>query len=176
MNRSVALRTEPTLRQTAVIIDAVQHELAERGAAVEREGNAALRFRMPAPWGGHHLGVLRAITSGRVAVSAGAGEPWRVRYHLSFAWLRMVTLLLTLVLVVAGFDWPRLTLIQVVAVLWVIVCGIPYAAAAIHFHRLIRVSAREIVERRRRPRLAARAGGTEPPTVPPSGHSPSRTA
>ena len=175
MNRSVTLRTEPTLRQAAAITDEVQRRLEQRGAVVERQGNGALRFHNPAPWSGRPLGILRAITSGRVAVSAGAGEPWRVRYDISFAYLRLTTLVLTLGLVIVGFAWPRLVLVQAIAALWVIVCGVPYVIAAARFHDVVRASAHDIVERRRQPRLASPASPPAEQPVTPHGNPPSPT-
>jgi hypothetical protein len=170
VRRSLNLRIEPTLRQTEEIIARIEHEMAQRGAAVERVGFGGLRFRVPPPWRARRLGVLLAITAGRVMVSAGAGGPWRVRYELSFVALRTGTLLLSLGIAILRFGGNRLALLAWIAVLWLLLYTVPYLAATRLFHRLVMRSAREVVERRRAPRVAApdEVGPTRTPPAPPT--------
>jgi hypothetical protein len=151
MRRSIGLRKEPTMRQTTAILGRIEGELTELGARVER-GSSALRFRMPAPWRAPHLGFLLAITSGIARVSAGSGEHRQVRYELRFSGLRIVALLVTLGVTLAGWGWSRGTLLVALLVLWAVVYGLPRLIAGRLFHRLIATSAREIVERRRHSR------------------------
>ena len=123
-----------------------------RGASVTRQG-LGLRFRMPLPW--RHAGfsgLLTAVTSGRVKVSAGAGERWRVRYSLDFTVLRVVAALLTAGCLIAGWAWPRLFLVNVLVGIWVVVYFAPKLFAVRRFDRLVRDSAVEVLERRTTPR------------------------
>lgn len=169
MRRSLNLRIEPTLRQTEAILARIEHELAERGATVERAGFGGLRFRMPPPWRAPRLGILLAISAGRVMVSAGAGGPWRVRYELSFIALRTATLLLSLAVAIARFGGHRLTLLMWIAAIWVVVYTVPYWLATRRFHRLVTQAARDVVERRRtaRPPEDGGSGASEPSSAPP---------
>ncbi len=124
-----------------------------RGASVTRQGHG-LRFRMPLPWRhGGFSGLMAAVTSGRVKVSAGAGERWQVRYSLDFTILRVLAGLLTAASVVMGFfAWPRLFLAQVLVGIWVVVYLAPKIFAVRRFDRLVRDSAVEVLERRTTPR------------------------
>ncbi len=165
--RSLDLRTEPSIRQTETILRRIDEELTARGARVERAGSVGgLRFRMPWPWNAPRLGILLAISSGRAVVSAGSGGPWRVRYSLDFSILRGLVGLLSVALVVFGLAWPgqlgltnRLDLLNALALLWLVLYGIPYAAASARFRRIIQASAADVVERRH---------GRRPETLPAS--------
>jgi hypothetical protein len=152
--RALTLRTEPSVRQTNAILTRIERELSERGAVVARAGAAGLRFTMPPPWTAPRL----AITSGRTTMSAGAGERWKVRYELSFAVLRGIVVVLSLVVVALGWTWPRTTLVNALVGLWAGVYGIPYLLAGRQFRRIIEAAAREVVERRRTPRGEAATG------------------
>lgn len=155
MINSVKLRTEPTVHQTEAILARIERELTMRAVSVTREGFGAMSFRMPRPWRAAHLGLLLPIRSGRVRVSAGAGERWRVRYELSFMSLRALTAVLTAVLVAVGWSWPRLTLLSRLVILWAAVFGAPWTLAKLRFRRLVEACAREIVERRKTPRAGS---------------------
>ncbi len=160
MIRSLALRTEPTVRQTQAIMARVEHSLVERGATVERIGAGGLRFKMPLPWRAPHLGRMLPITSGRVMVSAGAGGPWRVQYELNFSGLLALAIVLTAGLVVTGAEWPRLILIDAIVAAWALAYGVPYFAASTKFGAIVSAAAREIVERRHGGRVERPSAGT----------------
>lgn len=149
--KSIPLRTEPTVRQADQILGRLERALAVRGATVTRQG-LGLRFRMPLPWRAPRLGALISVTSGVVKVSAGAGEPWKVRYSLDFTVLRGLVALFAVVTVLSGLSWPRLALVQVLVALWLLVYGAPRLLAGRRFHRLVHESAQEVLERRRTPR------------------------
>ena len=167
--RSISLRKEPSVRQIDAILRHLEEELTKRGAAVTRAGVAgALRFRMPRPWKAPRLGILLAVTSGQVEVSAGSGGPWRVRYGLSFSVLRGIVIVMSLALVAYGLSWPdRSNLINALLILWVIAYGVPYVAANGRFRGIVRECAIDVVERRR----AARPSGGHPAVTDPSGGS-----
>jgi hypothetical protein len=156
---SVKLRTEPSVRQTDAILSRIERELVSCEVRVTREGFGAMSFRMPRPWRAWHLGLLLPITAGKVRVSAGAGERWRVRYELSFVALRALTVALTVAVVALGWSWPRLTLLSRLVILWTAVYGAPWAAAALRFRRLVESCAREVVERRKTPRAGPATTG-----------------
>lgn len=150
--KAIPLRTEPTVRQADAILLRLEGVLAARGVAPRRRG-LELRFRTPFPWQAPGLGFLLAVTSGVVKVSAGAGEPWKVRYALDFTWLRVLAVVLSIVAVILGFyGWPRLTLLDVVIGIWVLGFLGPRWFAVRHFDSLVRESATEVLERRRTPR------------------------
>lgn len=170
MIRSIGLRTEPTVRQTEVILSQVEHELAARGARVERSGPGRLRFYMPAPWRARRLGSMLAVRTGSVMVSAGSGELRRVRYHLHFTALRLVTAALSVVVAAIGWGWARTSLFNALVALWVVAFGIPYVVAVSRFRRIVEASARDVLERRKEPRgpapePAPGAGDTPPPAA-----------
>jgi len=166
MINSVKLRKEPSVRQTDAILTRIERELATRGVSVAREGFGAMTFRMPRLWKAAHLGLLLPLRGGQVRVSAGAGERWRVRYELSFATLRALTLVLTAAVVALGWSWPRLTLLSRLVVLWAAVYAVPWGLAALRFRRLVESCAREVVERRKTPRAGTAAVGGESGEVP----------
>lgn len=152
MIRSLGLRTEPTVRQTEVILSQVEGELESRGARVERSGPGRLTFYMPPPWRARRLGSMLAVRTGSVMVSAGSGEQRRVRYHLHFTALRLVTGVLSVVLAVIGWGWQRTSLFNALAALWAVAFGIPYFVAGVQFRRIVEASARDVLERRKGPR------------------------
>ena len=164
MRRSIRLRKEPSIRQTRAILAQVDRELTARGAVVERDTGGALRFRMPHPWRAPRPSLLAAVNAGRVLITAAGGGPWRLSYELDFRWLTALTMLASVVLVVAGWGWPRLALLNALAVLWLLVFGVLYAAGIAAFHRLLTAAAREIVERRHGARLAG--DGSAPARTP----------
>ena len=180
MKRSLALRIEPTVRQTEAILGRIERALAERGVSSERVGTGRLDFRMPHPWRTVRQGPLLAISRGAALVSAGAGDRRRVRYELNFRRLRVATVVLSLVLVAIGFRWPRLTLLNALLMLWLLVPGIPYALAAWRFHALMAEAARDVLERRLTPRegdavvVRDPAGGDGPGADTPGGETTTR--
>ena len=150
--KAIPLRTEPTVRQADAILSRLEGVLAARGVAPRRRG-LELRFRTPLPWQAPGLGTLIAVTSGVVKVSAGAGEPWKVRYSLDYTLLRAFAVVLSIAAVVYGLSaWPRLTLLNVVIGIWVLGYLGPKWMATRRFDGLVRESATEVLERRRTPR------------------------
>jgi hypothetical protein len=135
---SLTLSPQPTARETREIIFRLGHELAARGTHVRHDVIGGFRFRMPMPWRGGRLGALHAISSGRVTIGAGSGDPWRVRYELKFTALAVATLVLCLLLIKLGFHWPRARLVEVLAVTWLAVFGIPCARAQRVFREMVR--------------------------------------
>lgn len=150
--KTVELRTEPSVRQADAILSELERTLAARGITPQRRG-LELRFRVPVPpWRAARIGTLAAVTTGVVKVSAGSGGPWRVRYSLDYTVLRGLAVLLSIVAIVMGLGWPRLTLVNVVAAVWLLVYLAPRWMAARRFDELVRRSATEVLERRRTPR------------------------
>ena len=161
--KSIPLRTEPTVRQADAILSRIEGMLAARGVSPRRRG-LELRFRVPYPWQAPGLGLLMAVTSGVVKVSAGAGEPWKVRYSLKYKFLRGLAIALTLAAVVVGFSgWPRLTLLNVVIGIWVLCYIGPRWVASRRFDDLVRESATDVLERRGTPREVPAAPDATPP-------------
>jgi hypothetical protein len=154
------MRTEPTVRQTQAILTRIERELVARGARVERAGASALRFAMAHPWRARKLDALTTISAGRVLVSAGSGEPRRVRYVLGFRLLRAVAAAASIILLVWGWEWPRPTLLNALLALWVVIFGAPYAVAERRFRRLLETAAHDVIERRQT------TGETPVPDVP----------
>jgi hypothetical protein len=167
--RSLDLRTEPSIRQTETILRRIDQELTARGARVDRAGAVGgLRFKMPWPWHAPRLGILLAITSGRAVVSAGAGGPWRVRYSLDFSVLRAIVIGLSVVVIGARYAWPeRFPMFQSLAILWLVVYGVPFFFASLRFRRIIQASAAEVVERRHGRRVADPERQGPPPHAKP---------
>ena len=169
--RSLPLRREPSVRQIDTILRRIEQELTTRGAIVERKGTTGgLRFRMPKPWKAPHLGVLLFITSGLALVSAGSGGPWKVRYRLDFSVLLGVAIVISVGLIAIGLSWPdRTRLLNALLGVWLIIYGVPYVAATMHFRRIIQKSAHDVIERRR----TARDSGSQPAVAePPTGTEP----
>ena len=144
---SVRLRTEPTVHQVDVILACVEGSLDRRSARVRRGTRGEVRFRMPPPWQAEGAGMLRLVTSGEVNVIAGWGEPRRLHYDLSFVTLYALGVLLSTILVVTGWDGPRLELLRNVLVLWAGVLLLRLIVARSVRH-LLAACARDIVERR----------------------------
>ena len=172
--RSLPLRREPSVRQIQTILRRIEEELAARGATIQQAGpKGGLSFRMPMPWKAPRLGALLFITSGRALVSAGAGGPWKVRYHLDFSVLLGLAIVLSLGLVAVGLSWPdRSRLLNALLILWLIVYGVPYLVATIRFRRIIEKSTHDVIERRRAPRdsgsqpaMTDPVSRTEPPST-----------
>jgi hypothetical protein len=134
----LTLSPQPTARETREIIFRLGHELAARGTHVRHDVIGGFRFRMPMPWRDGRLDALHAISSGRVTIGAGSGDPWRVRYELKFTALALATLVLCLLLINLGFHWPRARLVEVLAVAWLVVFGIPCARAQRAFREMVR--------------------------------------
>jgi hypothetical protein len=150
--RTIPLRTEPTVRQADAILSRIEGALADRGVTPKRRG-LELRFRVPMPWQAPRLGILAAVTGGVVKVTAGAGEPWRVRYSLDYTYLRALAVVLSIAAIVTGLSaWPRLMLINVVAAIWLLVYLGPRWVASRRFDDMVRESAAEVLDRRRTPR------------------------
>jgi hypothetical protein len=133
---------QPTARETREIIFRLGHELAARGAHVRHDVIGGFRFRMPLLHRGASAGPLSAILSGRVTIGAGLGEPWRVRYDLRFTLLTIIALALSIGLVGVGFHWPRMRLLDVLGLVWVVAYGIPCARAMRTFRKLVTEAAR----------------------------------
>ncbi len=143
---SLRLRTEPTVHQVDVILGRIEAALHGVGARVERGGRGEVRFRMPPPWRTRG-GLLRLVSAGEVKVSAGWGEPRRLRYTLSFAALYAVAALATLGVVAAQWSASRLAMLQTVLVLWGAVLLLRLLVER-RVRRMLASSAHEIVERR----------------------------
>src|SRR5918999_645329 len=107
---------------------------------------------MPPPWRAPRPGWLLTVTSGSAEISAAGGGPWRVRYGLSFAMLRIVCLALSVALAYIGRGWPRLSLLNGLLVLWFSCYLLLSLVTRARFSRLMRAAAGDMIERRRRPR------------------------
>lgn len=147
---SLRLRKEPTVHQVEVILHRIEQALGARGAHVHRGTRGEVRFRI-VPWRSPRASLLLFVTSGHARVSAGYGEPRRLRYGLDFTTLHATGFALSVVLLVSGWEWPRLILINSLFLLWAVLLTLRYAAIR-RFRHLLGSSAREIVERRRTPR------------------------
>ena len=143
---SLRLRTEPTVHQVEVILGRISQGLAEVGARVERGGRGEVRFRMPPPWRTHG-GLLRLVSAGEVKVSAGWGEPRRLRYRLNFSALYVVGALLTIVVAAIAWTEPSLIRLRNVLVLWGLLLLVRLLTER-RMRQMLASSAREIVERR----------------------------
>jgi hypothetical protein len=156
------LRRAPSLEEAIAMFRRVEQALEARGASVTARGSGTVRFLMCWPWSAPECRPLIAVTSGEAELSAEGGGPWRVRYRLNFTRLRVLCVLASLALIVAGRSWPRGTLLIALLVLWVVCYGAVIAAASWSFHQLIQGAAQGIVERRGSPRSSG-----EPGTAPP---------
>lgn len=152
MRRSFVLRANPTVRQTQAILGRLERALVERGSTVQRETPGAISFRMPPPWRLARVGWLGLVTSGTATLSAWGGGPWRVSYRLYFGALQGVTGVLTLAMVILGWEWPRLALLSSILALWIVGYGSLYLLASRDFRMLLRESMSDVVERRKQPR------------------------
>ena len=142
---SLRLRVEPTVHQIDTILARVEAALAARGAHTARTRTGAVRFRLGAPWRTRRAGLLALLTGGEVKVSAGWGEPRRIRWELRFTGLYLLGLLLTVGLVAAGWGGPRLAIVRGVLLLWAAVVGLRIATAH-SMRRLLARCGREIVD------------------------------
>src|SRR5688572_9996086 len=116
---------------------------------------------MPPPWRVAPVGWLALITRGTATLSAWGGGPWRVSYRLHFGGLQAVAGLVTLILAVVGWGWPRLALLGSVLALWVVGYGTLHLLASHSFRGLLRNVLADVVDRRARPR----AGTTSAPAT-----------
>ncbi len=160
MKKALTLPYEPTVHQASGILGKLEQELADGGASIDRDELGAFRFRTPRPWRAPRVGPLLAISSGRVAVSAGAGGPWRVRYEVRFGHLTGATVLLSILLALVGLGRPRVDVVNSLVMLWLLFFGGFYAAAAWRFHLLVRRCVATVVERRRVKRDMPTVGGS----------------
>ena len=163
MMRTLPLRQEPTVRQQESLMSTIERELVAVGATCERSAKGGLTFRMPAPWRAAHLGLLLAITSGRTMVSAGEGGPWRVRYELNFLTLRILCFTTTIILVALEWNRSRLALLNELIALWGLGYFLLHIAATNRFQRIIEVGAKQVMERRSKPRLPGEPSTGEGP-------------
>ena len=161
--RSVRLRAVPTHREARQILGRLGADLEARGAELEPRGGDTLRFRLPAPWRAPRASWLHVATGGEAHVTAGGGGPWRVKYDLRFARIRVVCLVLTALVLAVGLGWPRLELIYAIAAVWMFGYLGLGAAATATLARLVRAASSEIAERRRTPRSSG-AQTAETPT------------
>jgi hypothetical protein len=153
------------VHQTQVVIARLEAALSGLGAVVHRTTPGELSFEMPRPWRLAPIGWLALISRGSATLSAWGGGPWRVSYRLQFGALRLMTGLLTLVIVAVGWGWPRISLLMVVATLWVGGYGSLYYFASRQFRRILAAIAADTAERRTRPRAApgeARVASQQP--------------
>ena len=163
MMRTLPLRQEPTVRQQESLMSTIERELVAVGATCERSAKGGLTFRMPAPWRAAHLGLLLAITSGRTMVSAGEGGPWRVRYELNFLTLRILCFTTTIILVALEWNRSRLALLNELIALWGLGYFLLHIAATNRFQRIIEVGAKQVMERRSKPRMPGEPNTGEGP-------------
>jgi hypothetical protein len=164
MRRSLALRSNPTVRQTQAILGRLERGLTERGAMTHREVSGEVAFRMPPPWR-LARGWLALISSGTASLSAWGGGPWRVSYRLHFGALQALSGLVTLIIVVVGWSWSRLALLAVVLALWGGGYGVLHLLASHAFRDLLRRVMGDFVENRAAPRphtTDAAAGSQQP--------------
>jgi hypothetical protein len=166
VRRSLVLRANPTVRQIQAILARVDRALTERGATVYRGIPGELSFRMPPPWRLARVGWLALITRGTATVSAWGGGPWRVSYRLYFGSLQALTGLVTLVVVLLGWGWPRLALLGTILALWIAGYGALHLVASHDFRRMLREVMPDVVERRTHPRPTPAAGASAPSQHP----------
>jgi hypothetical protein len=159
MRRSLILRTNPSVRETQRVLARIERALQERGAVVRRPTAGELDFRLPPPWK-LARGWLALISGGSATVSAWGGGPWRVSYFLRFGALRALTALLTLVLAVIGWGWPRFALISSLLALWIVGAGTLHILAAHDFRRFLRGTIPDMIERRSHPRITPKPSQT----------------
>jgi hypothetical protein len=77
--------------------------------------------------------------------------------------LRAIVIGLSLVVMGARYAWPDgFPMVQSLAILWLVVYGVPFFFASLRFRRIIQASAAEVVERRHGRRVV----GTDPQGPP----------
>lgn len=144
---SIRLRTEPTVHQSDVILNRVQRALVALGINAVREQRETVRIRLPWLWQARKLDPLYLAWSGKVFVSAGWGEPRRLRYELNFLPLHAVGIVATVALVFYGWGWPRMVLLGALLWLWVAILLLIFIASR-RMRALLTRCAREIVQER----------------------------
>ncbi|MGQ0712627.1 MAG: hypothetical protein ACT4PJ_02725 [Gemmatimonadaceae bacterium] len=152
MRRSFLLRSGTTVHQTQAVLARLEGAMSALGATTQRTVPAEVLFEMPPPWRFAPIGWLAIISRGTATLSAWGGGPWRVSYRLKFRALRVLTALVTLILVVLGWGWPRLSLLTTVLALWIVGYGGLYVLASSRFRRMLTEIASDVAERRSRPR------------------------
>ncbi len=161
VKRSLVLRANPTVRQTQAILVRLDRALRERGATTDRAPGGELTFRMPPPWKLARIGWLGLITRGTATLSAWGGGPWRVSYRLYFGALQATTALITLIIAVLGWGWPRVALLSAVLALWMIGYGSLHLLAAHHFRDFLSGVMTDVMG----PRVPARAEQASAPAT-----------
>ena len=160
--RTIRLREEPSVRQINAILTRMERDLAERGLDVSRHGVGGIHFRVPPPWRTRRAGLLSAATAGRVRVTAGRGERRQVRYELKFTMLQAALMLVSFILVLLGWQRARIELVGSVALIWLFGYLPAYAVANAQLRRIVATGAREVMERRRAPRVTDAPAATGP--------------
>jgi hypothetical protein len=134
---SIRLGREPTLAQATAILRSVEMALREIGADVSYPSPSELRFHVPSPLKTRKLNPLLAVTGGDVVVSAGGGSGRRIRYTLSFLRLRVATIAVALLTIAIGLQWPRLTLVGALVLVWALAFALPWRVASQRFRRML---------------------------------------
>lgn len=155
--RAIRLQTEPSVRQINAILTRLERDLSERGLDVSRHGVGGIRFTVPPPWRTRRAGLLGAATSGRVRVTAGRGERRQVRYDLKFTTLQALLMLASFALIIVGWQRARVSLVAMVALIWLFFYLPAYLIATAQLRRVVSRGAREVLERRRESRTPAGA-------------------
>lgn len=146
MIRSIPLDVSPTAREAQAILSYVEDELRALGGSVERSQYGAIHFKLPPPWRARHLGILHVVSSGRATIGAAAGAPWRVRYELKFTMLQWAAIVLTVLVVLFGWQSGRFITFYGIAGVWLLCYALPYVAATVRFRNLVRARVQDIVE------------------------------
>ena len=144
MRRSVITSREPTLRESRRILEEAEMQIRELGAAVTTNAQNAVRFRLGSVWRQRRLGLLAAISSGTVDVTA-TGGPRRLTYTLKFDHLRNACLLLTLTVTALAWQGRRDVLLGMWAVIWVLGFGLCAVMAASRFRAMMRAVVERVV-------------------------------
>jgi hypothetical protein len=164
VRRSLVLRANPTVRQIQTILSQIDRALRERGATTDRAPAGELIFRMPPPWKLARIRWLALITRGTATLSAWGGGPWRVSYRLHFGALQLLTGLITVSMVVVGWNWPRLALLSAALALWIVGYGSLHLLAAQQFRDLLGDVMADVLERRTKPRPGQPTPSSAPAT------------
>ena len=160
MMRSVRLVHEPSVRQINAILARLEVDLAEHGLDVTRHGVGGIRFKVPWPWRARRAGFLAAATSGLVRVTAGRGERRQVRYELKFTTLQALLMVASFVLVIVGWQRARVSLVAMVALIWLFGYLPAYFVATGQLRRIVARGARDVIDRRRDLRTPPGGAGT----------------
>lgn len=167
--RAVRLNHEPSVRQINAILARLEADLAEHGLDVTRHGVGGLRFRVPPPWRAGRAGLLMAATSGLVRVTAGRGERRQVRYELKFTTLQALLMLASFTLVIVGWQRARVSLVAMVALIWLFGYLPAYVVATARLRRIVARGAREVIDRRRDARTPPGGDASGSRSTPASG-------